>query len=603
MSLAAPLASPIFSGSGSSSQVPGRFDVAINGHNFMLDKKALADGQMRRRSIALLKPQQDTGKFAETSLNPEEFARRAAESWHHGAGQSRLDRSDSDEARFRTSKGVDPWTRWTLSLLPDTESKRSSSNTNLQLLVAGSYVYLADGNEVYSTTDMTSWGSRDVHDGDVAQSVKSLTTDGSTVYAALGSNGVHSGAAGSDFAHYSDLACTLVAFVKGRLMAANGTAIYNVIASGAAPSALLTLGTGFTWVGFAEGPAAIYAAGYRGDKSLVYRTAVKADGTALDVPVVAGELPDGEIVRSIQGYLGLLLVGTDKGVRVFELDTNGNLAGGGRIIPTDAAVLCFEPQDRFVWYGLTNYDTVSTGLGRLDLSVFTDTLTPAYASDLMATAQGAVLSVVTFGDLRVFAVSASGVYAQSSDLVAFGLLDNGPVAYGIPDTKVARYLDIRFDELTGSVAVALSTDSEDFVTLDTATIEGSTVLVTAAGQPRGETFEVRLTLARDSGDATAGPTVTRWTLEAKAAPGRGEFFLVPLLLKNTVADRNGNDKDMDVKAEYAALLSMETLGNPVTYQDDMGTHTVTIEDHDWMVERYPSEGTFTVQLQRARARS
>lgn len=607
MGLAYPLSQPIYSGTGSSSLVPSQYDCAINGLNFMVDRKYI--DRFRRTSISLLKPQQDgSGNVSEQSLNPEEFARRAAESWHHGAGQSRLDRADSDPYRFNTSKGVDVWTKWKLTLLNATASKRSSSNTNLQLVAAGTYAYLADGNEVYSTTDLTTWTSRDVQDGESAQSVKSIATNGSTVYAALGSNGIHSGAAGSDFAHYSDLSCTLLGYVKGRLMAANGASIYNVTASGAAPSALLTLGTGFTWVGFAEGPSAVYCAGYSGDKSLVYRTAVKADGTALDVPVVAGELPDGEIIRSIQGYLGKLLVGTDKGVRVFDLDTSGNLTDSSKVIPTTAGVYCFEPQDRFVWYGLTNYDTLSTGLGRLDLGTFTDSLTPAYASDLMATIQGAVLSAITFGGVRVFAVSAAGVYAENAAAkVSSGTISSGLVGYGMADTKVAMYLDTRFETLPASttVVVAIASDGGSFVTLDTAMTTGITSLVSAAGQYRAENFEVRLTL---TGSAATAPTVTRWTMEANAAPGRGEYIDVPLLLFETVKDRHDKDQPLDVASAYSALKSLEALGSPASYQDGMGTELVFADDHEFIASGYTKKrdawnGTYIVRLRNPRRRS
>lgn len=610
MSLARPLASPFYSGSGLSAEVPGKWDCALNGHTFMFDWKNTYTGVGRfvRQSISLLKPQQDTsGNVSEASLNPEEFARRSAESWHHGAGQTHLDRADSDPFRFRTSKGVDVWTKWGVTLLGDTTSKRSTSNTNLQLLAVGTYLYLADGNEVYSTTDMTTWTGGTVQHGEAAQSVKSITSDGSTVYAALGSNGIHSVAAGGTFDHYSDLSCTLVGFVKGRLMAANGTSLYNVIASGAAPSALLTLGTGFTWVGFAEGPTAIYAAGYSGDKSLIYRTAVKADGTALDVPVVAGELPDGEIIRSIQGYLGYLLVGTDKGLRLLTLDTNGNVSSSSRVIPTASAVRCFEPQDRFVWYGLTNYDGTSTGLGRVDLSVFTDSLTPAYASDLMATTQGAVLSVVTFGVLRVFAVSGVGVYAESANKVSSGTLESGFVAYGLPDTKVAITLDVRHQALDGQVAAALSADGGSYVTLGSNSTADSTSLTIPAGETRAETFEIRLTLTRDA-VATLAPVVTRWTLEANPAPGRGAFWDVPLSLFETVTTANGSVERVDVAAEYAALLSMEALAAPITYQDGLGSSVVFLDDHEFLTDSYTEKrdgfnGTFVAHLRRPRRRS
>ena len=86
-------------------------------------------------------------------------------------------------------------------------------------------------------------------------------------------------------------------YVKGRLMAAgsgatDGYKIWNITASGNNPAILYTHpNTAFTWVGFAAGQQHIYAAGYAGRTSLIYKTAIKADGTALDIPSQAGELP------------------------------------------------------------------------------------------------------------------------------------------------------------------------------------------------------------------------------------------------------------------------------------------------------------------------
>lgn len=618
MSLAVPLASPYFEGAGAAPTVPDVWDCSINGRPYMYDWK-YADrfqrASFQRTSIPLLRPQADTSSnLGEQSLNPEEFGRRSAESWHHGAGQTFLDRTDSDPWRFRASKGVDVWTKHQWSLLNDTTLVDSSANTNLAVLQVGSYLYEADGNEVYWRTALT--GSRTaavIQNGETAQSVKSIAADGKTVYAALGSNGIHSTARGAaTSAHYSDLAATLVGYVKGRLMAAQANSIFNVTASGAAPSALLTHpNTDFNWVGFCGGPAAIYAAGYSGDKSLIYRTAVKADGTALDVPVVAGELPDGEIVRTITGYLGFLLVGTDKGWRLAELDAAaGNIVSMGKIVPTTAAVLCFEPQDHYVWYGLTNYDGSATGLGRGDLGdeSFTSPLTPAYASDLMAAAQGSVLSVCTFGSVRVFAVSGAGFYAQASTKVASGYLDSGLVTFDLPDPKVAVTLDLRHDSLAGTVVVSLSADSGTWSTVGTSNGANSSGDVFALGNMRGRTHEVRLTGARSATATSTGPVVHRWTLEANPAPGRGEMFDVPLQLAERVRCANGSESTVDVAAELTALLSIEETAVPVSYVTGMGTERVFLDDHSFIVDQYNEKrtgfmGTFVAHLRRPRKRS
>lgn len=608
--LAGPLVQPLYEGSGGiSSLVPGLYDVAINGRVFMVDWKHAGTESFSRESIRLLKPQvDDSGEISQRSLNPEEFARQGQESWHKGAGQTFVDRDESDPARFRSSKGINPWEKWEFSLLPTTTSQTSSSATNLAVESVGAYLYEVDGQQVYHRSAIG--GARTsavIHNGEAAQDVKSIASDGYYLYVALGSNGIHrsvNGAASSS--HYSDLSCTLIGYEKGRLMAANGNAIYNVIASGAAPAALYTHpNTDFTWVGFASGLGALYAAGYSGDTSLVYRTAVKADGTALDTPVIAGQLPDGEIIRAIRGYLGFILLGTDQGIRMAVPDDSGNLTIGA-LIDLGVSVRCFEGQDRFVWFGYTNYDSTSTGLGRLDLSILNGSA-PAYATDLMATGQGAVLSVCTFTDKRVFAVSGLGIYAEDTNLVTSGTLDTGLITYGLPDPKIAMYVDLRHEPLDGTVAIALSVDGGSFTTLGTSSTADSTSLVVPASQEDGETFELRFTLTR-AAVTTTGPVVTRTTLEANPAPGRGLFFTIPLLLWDEIVLANGKPASMDPPTEEAALIDMQVAGNPVTVQTGANTETVLFDDHRFVIERYTKKrdgwcGTFFARFKRPRSRA
>lgn len=609
MSFNRTLVAPFYSGVGVSSDVPSLWDIAINGRTYMIDWRYAQEGQFSKDSIKLLKQQQDTsGDISERSLNPEEYARWGMDSWHKGAGQDYADRDDSDPARFLRSKGWDPWTKWKLQLLPDTEQLTSSAETNLALVRVGGYLYEVDGQQVYFRSTLA--GARTscvIHVAEAAQSVKGITTDGYYLYAALGSNGIHRSVRGATTSsHYSDLSATLIGYVKGRLMAANGNAIYNVTSSGAAPSALYTHpNSDFTWVGFASGLGCLYAAGYSGDKSLVYRTAVKADGTALDTPVVAGELPAGEIVRAVYGYLGFVLIGTDQGVRFATADDAGNLTIGA-LIETDGAVRCFEGQGRFVWFGWTNYDATSTGLGRLDLTVVNGTA-PAYASDLMVTGQGNVLSVATFEDKRVLAVSGLGIYGEAAALVTEAALEPGIITYGLPDTKIAMNLDLRHESLSGSLSAWVSGDGGTFTHVGGNSTAGSTAVVLGA-QTSAEAIELRIIGTRSDSDSTAGPAVTRLTLEANPAPGRGEFWTVPLLLEETVKLANGTDGHVDCAAEESALLSFETVGTALSVQTGAGSQRLHLDDHKFVIRGYTSrrdgwEGTFLARFKKPRQRS
>jgi hypothetical protein len=390
------------------------------------------------------------------------------------------------------------------------------------------------------------------------------------------------------------------------LMAANLNSIYNVT-SGTPPTALLThANTDFSWVGFAEGPGFIYAAGYSGTRSLVYKITLQPDGTALTAPSVAGELPTGETIRSIKGYAGLIIVGTDNGFRVGNPDGSGNITFGP-LIPTTNPVFNFEPQDKYVWYGLSNYDATSTGLGRMDLSVFTDPLAPARASDVMATAQGSVLSVSSFGLFRVFTVAGSGVWLETSNKVASGTLSSGKIAFGIGDDKVAMYLDLRTQPLAGSVGCAVSAGGNAPITLDTFNVAGSTKPASPLNvqQQRAEFFEVTLTLYQDL-VVTNGPTVNRYTLRAYPAPNRSSQFVVPVLLHETVLDRTGQDVFVDVLAERQAMEKLLSSQALISYQEGTASYTVLVDDLIWVpfkrtLDGHSFSGTLVLTLKEVAA--
>lgn len=606
MSLAAPLASPFYTGVGSSTLVPSKWDVAFNDRVFMIDTKFSASENWMQQSIRLLKPQtDDSGVVSEASLNPEEFARRAQESWHGGAGQDFLDRPESSGSRFRSSKGWDIWTRYELTLLPATDEKKTTTATNLYLAVAGAYLGLIDGSTIVHTQDITvdspTWTSVTNQGG----SMTSITSDGSNFYATDGSDIYEWANSATDTGSaWSTFDSDLLGFVLGRLMSAHDSIVSNITGSAAKTDVVTPADTSFRWVGFAEGPGNIYMAGYAGDKSLIYRTAIKADGTNLDVGTVAGQLPDGEIVRAIKGYLGFLLIGTDKGVRLATIDADGNLTIGA-LIELDSPVRCFEGQGRFVWFGWQDYDSTSTGLGRLDLTQFNGSA-PAYASDLMCAEQGAVLDVATFQDVRVFTVSGDGVFAQDSALVESATLESGLITYGLAERKVAFYLTVSHRPLAGSLSVALAGDSGAFTTLASFDEANSSTFTTQAGQTSAETFEVRLTGERDA-VATTGPTVNRYTLEANPAPGRGQFVVYPLLLWDFV-ETPGGVEQVDTKAARAALDAMEASGLPITVQDVAGTFTAVLDDHVYLAHaingaRTDTNGTYIAKVRKPRKRS
>jgi hypothetical protein len=584
MTITASFSETFFSGSGTSVDVPGRFDVAINGIAFMLDDQHEAFKPGGTATIPLLRSQADqSNEPGESSTNPEDLWPRSQHSWHKGAGQRWLDsEDDSDRARFWNSRGIDPWTRGQIKTLNNTVMLEASANTNLALETAGDYVYMADGTSLKYFADITTAtpGVTVARPGvEAATTIKSICSDGTTVYAVV-TDGVHTTTAGTGVsAHYSDLTADIIAFTKGRLMAAKDAAIYNITAGGAAPAAHFTHPTPtWKWTCFTEGTACIYFAGYAGDKSVIYSVTIKEDGTGLDVPKVAGELPDGEIVRSMCGYLGYLCIGTDNGRRLATQDTNNYLTIGA-LNPSDNPILDFEPQDRFVWFSWTNFDADYTGVGRMDLSTLVEDNVPAYASDLMYGSstptfgqQGSVTSIVTSHDRRLFTIAGKGLIKETLDgsglstIAAF--LETSEITYGVPDNKVAMRLAIEHAALVANsyVRAYISVDGGEYALIDTSDDVGSRhpSQPFSLDQETGSVFRLKFVLHCESSTPTA---LERYTLRAYPVPSRGRVIVVPLLLHEHFEDANGAAASMNVLERKNFIQNLAVAGGLIRYQE------------------------------------
>ena len=599
---------PFYSGSAFSSQVPWPYPVSLDGHNYQIqwDKDSIGvwGAKFKRETVPLVRNQADNSNTpGEQSISPEQLWRRSQDTWLGGEGQTYLDRATSIPNRYHDSIGINPWNPWQLSLLNDTSRAYTSTNTGLACLNTGTNIYLIDGSTLKFTPDLSAYTSVTGMTG----SPLSMDTDGGNIYTANNTNGIYSGTlGGASVSSYATGTVTLVRYTKSRLMAAGDGKLYNVIASGALPTALLDLSTrGFTWVDICGANTQIYAAGYAGTSSIIYRTAVLPDGTALAVPTVAAELPDGEIVRSISSYLGFVLVGTDKGVRFCQVNSDGSLTLGG-IVTTSQPVYAFEAQDRFVWYGLSNYDGNNSFLGRMDLTTFTSSLVPAYAADLQAYSQGAVRSIITFNNKRYFTVDGYGLVGETSTPVPSGTFVSGVISYGLSDPKVAMFVDIKHEPLKGAIKVGIVADTSDqyvaisnSTTLGTSSVQGSVSPEYSfpAGQLVGENFQIALTLTPDgSGNS---PILTRWILRSMPIPIRTAQWNVPLLLfSNIIA--GDKDQSMNVPYELNYLYGLWQSQKVFTFQIGFDSYQVVLYDYQWLPDKVnvhgEVEGTFFAQL-------
>lgn len=596
--------SPFFTGAGVSSDVPGVLPVSIGGHAYLVDLL-----QYERQTVDVLRPAVDQfPEGGDQSLATAGVWRRTIANWRMGAGQTYLDTEQSDRTMFRESKGVDVWTRDRLSLLPDVAVRKSSANTNLKLLAAGAYLYVVDGTQMYHTTDPTgvspTWTSSGTGSG-----IASITSDGAKVYAARAASGIYSTTLGAGSASsFCATASTLVGYANGRLLSGNGPILYEVSAAGTATTIFTHNNSSASFVAITGAPTGIFVGLNNGDHGEFFFVGFNASTGALATPVSAGQLPLGETIFSMVQYQGFVLLGTSRGLRLAQIVQDKGLAAGP-VIEAPGIVRDFASQGEFVWFTWTNPDTESSGIGRLDLSRFTEPLVPAYASDLMAgivgaTVQGNSLSVACFGGKRYFAVSASGIYGQATTLAPSGTIESGQLRFATFEQKIAVSVDLRHEPLNGTVAASLTLEDETVINCGTSSLATSLQSPTlTANDATSEAIEITLTLTRSSGDTTKGPVLRRWSLRALPVPVRTDSILVPIIMRSVVGGGPGEGQEIryDTLNEFTFLKGLEASRQPFTYVEGDLAQTVVVDQvavkpARWADKQRWFEGTIFVRL-------
>ena len=604
---------PYFSGTSSTSLVPSVFPVAIDGRPFMIDQKS---GKFQRGYEQRVRDSTDDSTTpGEGAINPGGLWRRGQDSWHLGAGQEYADTAGHQPYRFYKSKGINPWVKGQLSLLNNTRLPSSSAmaGTNLKMIEVNGYIYVADGQTLkYSTNPYEAsptWTS--VTTGAPTAAINDIATDGKQVYVAYANEGIMMTTIGGSTLtnHYATSGTynyTKLGFAKGFVIGVhNDTAETHVhivpyaVNTSHGDAVAKLRDPNFVCTGIVGGQNHIYISGYANDVGVVYRLGIKADGT-VDVAIVALELPNSEYPTALHGYLGFVIVGTNKGVRYCSTDPEGNLVAGS-LIPTTGDVKGFSSEDRFVWFSWSRYDSASGGLGRLDLSTFIAPNTPAFATDLMYASTSDVQSVATLSGKRLFTISGVGVVAEdSTQLVPSGEIETGTWRWGIPDRKFVAKIDTRSTSLVGSIGSYLKLDDGEYEEIGewdaTNDIENSF----NGSDTRAIEAGFKFTLTRSSTAAVAGPTFTRWMARAYAAPFRSQVFSIPVLLHQTVNVR-GKEYYYDVDEQQSFFDGLISSPRIVTLQMGSSTHSVILEDLTWDASdsqgnTWKFNGTLTVTL-------
>lgn len=570
--------------------VPGRYHVGLDGIGLMLDEAG--DGPALIHQSLRAQREQGGGaneNIGERTINPEGFWRRSRDSWSHGAGQTYGDRSESDPQRFRSSRRVDVFSSsHQATLVKALDVGVAIDSTPDQMLVPiADRVYFLDGDVAKFVSDplTTPWSPTTIT-GLGGVDALSLCAIGDTIFIGT-TGGIYSTTSSSSAASiFTTTVTSLAAWeAKGRLMVlASSGVFYNVTAAGALPTALITFPSGSGVVGVAGVGNFIYIAVTGANSpSVIYKTTIKPDGTALDVPTIAGEFPPGEVLavstrNAIFGANGYLFVYTNRGVRMGALDDNGNITFGSEVPSSFTNSAAFTAQGRFVWFALATPNAEHL-VGKLDMTVTTLPLTPAYAYDVEPADGGVVNAMTTYSGRRIVATS-SNIYVESADIYEDdGYIDSGLLALDLADNKTAVAIDVEGAyPSTTTITEALSIDRGSSFTTVGSFSSAAQDEDAISGVAASRQFELRTTLtANVAADET--PTMYRHTLKVEPGVSQGNYIVVRVRLFENEIGFGGNRQSRAAPATaLAALEALQASRAVVVFQEGSTSWNVTVRD-------------------------
>jgi hypothetical protein len=588
------------------------YDVAIGGLPFFY---AINDSRPYIRQTApFRKDQFDNGaEPGEQSLTG--WWIRSQASFHSGSGIKFYDPATTDENghyRFADSKGLDVWTKGQVTLLSSCTSAHVTtgpvaSNGNVQqhlrsirwnttagvllhdeydvdkIAVDGTVTHFIDYNAgagvypVYGICD----------DGTKAYWVTNATSGGTTKLTVYSKPLTGSSASTADEVKLFDTTGTIsnatMEYVKERIVMCADNKVYEFSTSATVlPTPVYTHpASSHVYTSIAASGPAIYIAGYNGIQSTISKFTLSTAGVmpTLTSAVIAAELPVGEIVHKIYYYLGYMLIGTNKGIRVAAVsDQDGSLNYGPLIVETSQPCYDFAARDHYVWCA-TGVDG-EAGVIRLDLSNELETLRFAWANDLyMDGVTGHVTTACAFAngtDRLTFATAYAGgtngaTYIEDeSTLRTSGYLTTGNIRYGTLEPKNFKRLLGRGDFTYGSMT--LETVDKNGVEYDHISYDSSVPSIevgTSSPATAQEYVAYKFILYRDGTDNTKGPTFKGYQAKATIATPRQRVIQFPIYCFDLETDRYNSMIGYEGKAfeKIQVLEEIEQTGDVLTWQD------------------------------------
>jgi hypothetical protein len=375
-------------------------------------------------------------------------------------------------------------------------------------------------------------------------------------------------------------------YVKDRIVLTVNNKVYEL-----APNAT-SLGTPvytnpvstYVYTSVAASGAAIYTAGYNGIVSTIQKyTLVTATGAmpVLSSAIVAAEFPPGEIVHKIYYYLGYMMIGTNKGVRVGIVnDQDGSISYGPLIVETSQPTFDFAARDRFVWCA-TGIGTLDAGVIRIDLStsVEGESLRLAYANDLQYTQETThwTTGVAFYGtsDILSFCTAYNGtnghVYRELPTVKkSSGYLTTGAIRYGTLEPKNYKFIRARGNFTNGAMDIAtVDANNSPYAIITYNNAIGTPEAATNSPAGPQEYISYKFTLSRSASNTSLGPTFKGFQAKSLPATKRQRLIQFPVWCYDVETDRYNVLAGYEGRAweRIQNLEDIEAAGDIINVQD------------------------------------
>lgn len=645
MTISATFSDPLYAASGLSPEVPTRLPIAIDGYAMQVDV-----AKIDRQDIPGLRQSSDTtAEAGEAALSSVGSWRRHQFDWTGGAGQEYFDAespnggSSSDRSRFWKSFGMDPWTPGKLSLLPDVRVSSTADTTFSRMISAGGYIYVLEGASTlrkYTPDTTGASAATAVTITGTPSDMTDICTDGYNVWISSTSSGVYTTDTTSVAAsNVSANNGQFIRFANGRLfLGNNGTSptLKEISAAGAVITTFTNPVAGtITWKDVAGAPGKIYVSLSVNGQGSIYRVVLnESTGSLQQALISSATMTNNEYVNAMVSYGSLMVLGTSLGLRLASINTTGGLEYGA-VITAPGEIYALATDQNFVWFTWSNFiygdrvfphdDTQAfiyrSGVGRADLSKFTDTLVPAYAFDLFYQLSFTVKGVVRVAGLTFFLGTNGYLACQSNQYVAYGAMNSGKMRFGVYVPKQAVSVDFRHDKInepgrsTGSgttIGWYAHVINDDTLTsfaqrpwyVGSNTIQGSVgpVAPLSVRDQRAEVFQVEMYGFAYLSTLSA---LRRWSLVASPAPHRQEQITLPVLSFGDLFDENGPDEGQryieNTAFQLLHLRNLREQGRVVFLQFgeevlEVIVQNVAFQPKQWDDDRGRIEGTAMVTL-------